>query len=172
MFSERFQCWKRRPDIRCSNDILYHFTSLARQTAKAKFQSCSIRCCALAFIMQTQLHVQFLIRCTLAFLRGPRAFLSIKKNKFCALTCLTTTPIQMTADIWHTGWVALILADDFFFSPPFQHMSHSHPFVRPWTRFSQKAYVLTLPLSLPPRCAPFIHPFCQTTGICSRSQPH
>lgn len=133
-------------------------------------------------------HIQFpsvlllpaiLIHCVLTFLctEDPGSIcLTIKKMPFWCSDgshLIDSNLIQMTAEIWHTGRVVIILAGDF--PPSFQCASQSQPFVRPWTRFFQES-LCSIPLyrspSLPPRCAPFINPFCQSTGIHSHGQPH
>ena len=147
---KQYLCWKWRPDIRC-NDILNHFTSLARQTAKvwkpisSLVVSDAAARCVPSFITQTEVHIcNFLQYCCflqfwyiacwhLSVLRTRIICLTIKKCPSGALLrshLFDSNLIQMTAEIWHTGRVVIILADDF--PPSFQRASRSQPFVRPW----------------------------------------
>lgn len=117
-----------------------------------------IQCLSILLLLAILMHRMFTFLC----IGGPEIFfLSIKIARLeisCALTCLT---IQMTAEIWHTAWVVMILADDF--PPSFQRASQSQ-LLGPAS--FRKAYVQSLDPSLRPlpACVPFIRSFRQPTG--------
>lgn len=81
-------------------------------------------------------------------------FLSIEKKKilFIAFLCchlFDNNSIQLTAEVRHTGWVVMILADNF--PPSFQHVNQSQTFVRPCTHFFEESGCSIPPSSIPLR---------------------
>lgn len=89
--------------------------------------------------MQTQIHAhnvlqccglfEILIHCLFTFLciGGYRNPLRIYKNclsgAFVCSHLFDNNPTQITADIWYTGWVVIVPADDF--PPSFKRVSHT-----------------------------------------------